>query len=713
MKYFTTLLFLIIFLNFSSQVISAEEKEILVKLKADSEEIVSQYQVAKDEGVSHKILAIPEEEYDETLKKLESDPRIEYVEEKIPFHYLTNDSFIVHQQSDFQLINVSQAWEQYNPKKKPIIAVLDSGVDVFHRDVTNKIYKPYNVLNSSSNVRDNVGHGTHVAGIVGAETGNGIGVASIVKDAYLMPVKVGDEFGGSNLSLAQGINYATENGATIINISLGSYEYSKVVHEAVQHAVEKGIFIIAAAGNDGTNSKMYPAAYKEVLGVAAIDSKRDRLTDFSNFGDWVDVSAPGSSIFSTCSKGIISPFKDCEVTDDYMYSSGSSMSSPMVASMAGLLSSQDPELTNHQKRHIIEESSNIDSSDAVKYKHGRVDVLSSLELYHSENRLSGKTSVHTSSEIAKYGWDTVERAELKPTEKDMNTELLNRSGKYALLASNQSFSDSLAASALAAKLDAPIFLTFPNKMYDVTASTMHELGVTDVILLGGENAIPKEIERLLKQEFNILRLSGTDRFSTSVEINDYVAKQGGEVIITSGMDFPDALSISSYASTSQIPIVFVHKNGIPDKTEEFLQKYNFETAYVVGGTAAVSDSIFKELGKLSNPIRISGKDRYETNVEIINYFDKGQSKEVIFATGKSFPDALAGGILASKQNAALLLVNKEQIPTSIKKYLIDKVENSREVVEFQTLGGTIAIPSNVKWKLDNLIYESYYEGKYE
>jgi cell wall-associated protease len=704
-----TLTFIIFFL-FSS-IAAAEEKEIIIKMKENVQFNAFSTNSSTQTEDLFEIIKVKEEDLQGKLEALREDPRIEYIEEEIIFHYTNtvNDLYFNNQKKDFSILQVVEAWKQSNPVEKTVIAVLDSGVNVNHPDLRNRIVKPHNVLDSSASPTDNVGHGTHVAGIAGAQTNNNLGVASIAQNVSVMPIKVGDLNGATNSNIVKGIQYAVKNGASIINLSLGSYDYSEAVHDAIKSAVAQGVLIIAAAGNDGESAKMYPAAYPEVLAVGAVDSQTEQLAGFSNYGDWVNVTAPGVDLYSTCVKGAVEPFDECKTSNPYMHSSGTSMAAPMVASLAALLKSEAPSLSNKQNRYIIEQTSNLNSRDTELYQYGIVNAKSAIDLLQNENRLSGKTSVATSIALAQYGWLGVEKSQLAPKESELNKALLKKEGKFAILASNQSFPDSLAASTLAAQLDAPIYLTFPNRLDGETITELKGNGITDVIVLGGTVTLTDSIVTSLEAKgFNPIRLRGENRYATAVALNDYVAKKKGEVIIASGQDFPDALAISAYAALMDLPIVFVENDKIPAETAQFLEKYQFSRSYVIGGTAAISEELLKEL---PNPTRISGADRYETTIAIHEYF-KEQYNEIqgyFFTTGRNFPDALAGGILSARTDMPILLVDPKRLPQPVKSYLEESGASDRSDLIFRIIGGKAAVSTDVKWQIDQIFYDQYYQ----
>ena len=221
-------------------------------------------------------------------------------------------------------VEAAQAWEVTAGSPSVNIAILDTGIDLDHPDLANKIMSNAN-FGSSPTVDDIHGHGTHVAGIAAAMTNNGIGVAGVGCNSTLMNVKVlGDNGSGTYSSVASGIIWAADNGAELINMSLGGSAASSTLEDAINYAWSNGVIVVAAAGNSGSTTPMYPAYYANCMAVAATDYN-DARASFSNYGDWVDVAAPGASIYSTLRNS------------GYGYMSGTSMASPHVAGLAALV----------------------------------------------------------------------------------------------------------------------------------------------------------------------------------------------------------------------------------------------------------------------------------------------------------------------------------------------------------------------------------------
>ncbi|MBD3286693.1 S8 family serine peptidase [candidate division WOR-3 bacterium] len=228
---------------------------------------------------------------------------------------------------------------------------------------------------------DDCGHGTHVAGIVGARFNNVIGVAGQCSDTtLLMPIKALNADGGSIDWIVRGVDYAVSNGASVINMSLSGVE-SVTLHNAIISAYAAGCVLVAAMGNENTDEPSYPAAYPEVIAVGATDFNDERAlgwgedgTGGSNFGDHIDVVAPGDTILSTY------PGKS------YHWMSGTSMATPHVSGLAALMRAHDPSLTNNEIRAILHNTSDDEIGLLAEdesgfddyYGHGRINDYSAL-----------------------------------------------------------------------------------------------------------------------------------------------------------------------------------------------------------------------------------------------------------------------------------------------------------------------------------------------
>ncbi len=233
-----------------------------------------------------------------------------------------------------QRIQAPEAWKQ-SDGRDVIVAVVDSGVDLNHPELRDRLVPGYNFWEDNDTPADRCGHGTHVAGIVAASANNGEGIAGISYGAKLMPVKVmADECYGTYSRLIAGILYAVDAGARVVVITSGAYIYSPMLHDAVRYAHDQGALVIAAAGNDGTDRPFYPAAFDEVVAVAGAD-QFDGSYYRTNHGPHIDIAAPAVEIIS-------SYWANGQST--YAILSGTSMAAPHVAGTAALALALDPEL---------------------------------------------------------------------------------------------------------------------------------------------------------------------------------------------------------------------------------------------------------------------------------------------------------------------------------------------------------------------------------
>jgi len=266
----------------------------------------------------------------------------EFIEYAEPNHVYRALDFIPNDpnwnnQWALQKVQMPKAWEISQGRSEVIIAVLDTGVDYTHPDLASKVIqdKDYDFINNDNDAMDDHGHGTHVAGTAAAATNNGIGIAGVCPQCRILPIKVLDSQGfGSDATVAQGINYAVNQGAKIINLSLGGASCSETLAQAINGAFEKGVLIVAASGNSGKKTTMmYPAASPRVIAVGATD-QNDGETTYSQRGPGLDVLAPGEGIVSTVP------------LNGYGSLSGTSMAAPHVAGVAGLLWSRNPAWCN-------------------------------------------------------------------------------------------------------------------------------------------------------------------------------------------------------------------------------------------------------------------------------------------------------------------------------------------------------------------------------
>lgn len=318
-------------------------------------------------------IKVPEKQQERFLRLFSRSPLVEYAEPdyEVQAFEVPNDPDF-GKQWGMTKIESPQAWDLTHGVPKVNIAILDTGIDKDHPDLASKVEEWVN-FTSSGTLDDLYGHGTHVAGIAAAKTDNELGVAGLGWDSQLLSVKVLNDQGAGYLSwVADGIIWAVDNGAKVINLSLGGSRGSSTLERAVKYAWKKGVVLACAVGNSGSQSRTYPAYYKDCIATAATDSD-DKKPSWSSYGSWVDVAAPGDKIYSTF------PNHSSKMgVKNYGYGSGTSMATPHVAGLAGLLFGSDGTLTNSDVRSLIEENAEPISGTGKYWAYGRINAYQSV-----------------------------------------------------------------------------------------------------------------------------------------------------------------------------------------------------------------------------------------------------------------------------------------------------------------------------------------------
>lgn len=327
---------------------------------------------------------------DAALARLRKRSDVEYAEPVYVLRaYSTPNDSSYSRQWSLPKIQADRAWDAWQPQSKITLAIIDTGIEVTHPDLVNVFLRDsggnvvgYNALTNVATgaaANDDNGHGTHCAGTAAGQVNNAKGIAGVAgwnpavansnTFVQLMPVKVLDSRGdGTDADVAEGIIWAADHGARVISMSLGGAGSSTTLSNAVSYARNRGVVIAAAAGNDGSSVRAYPAAYTGVISVGATDSN-DTLAYFSNWGSWVKVAAPGVSIYNTYPGG------------NYATMSGTSMATPLVAGEAAALLAQNPGLTIAQVESLI--VGNVDpyspfNGQSLGTGAGRINVYKAL-----------------------------------------------------------------------------------------------------------------------------------------------------------------------------------------------------------------------------------------------------------------------------------------------------------------------------------------------
>ena len=304
-------------------------------------------------------------------------------------------------------------------------------------------------------------------------------------------------------------------------------------------------------------------------------------------------------------------------------------------------------------------------------------IPSNKVLAATTQRLQGSDRYETSISISKSGWETSDNV---------------------ILASGFDFPDALSAAPLAKQLNAPILLV--GKTLDTAINNeLSRLQVKNVFIVGGEGIVSKSIkDQLSSKGITVTRLSGNDRYETSLSIANYIVDKfdiGTQIVVASGVGFPDALSIAPIAASKGMPIVLSPKDVLPASVKKYITDNKVTKAYIIGGTGVISAKVMQGFPLAE---RVWGEDRYKTNVAVLNRFVMDLSFDNVYiATGIGFPDALSGSALASKNSSPIILMGKT-LSISTVDYMILKLPS---INKLWVLGGEDVVPQSV---LTNNVY---------
>lgn len=600
-------------------------------------------------------------------------------------------------QWNFPIVGAPAAWDA-TTGDGVTVAVIDTGVSPGPDLACGSFVDEFDALTSMSGpgtADDWLGHGTHVTGTIAQCTDNGTGVAGLAYNATIMPIKALGPAGGPASAVADAIVWAVDHGADVINLSLGwscSGTWAEqpdcvqpVVSAAIEHAVNRDVVLVAAAGNDASCTPTvgwvaFPANHPDVIGVAATDAV-DGIAHYSNCGLDLSMVAPGGDVAADENSdgnpdGILQETFD---SGGYglFWMDGTSSAAPHVAAAAAMLRATAPHVPAIGIRKALEAAA-VDLGETgfdPVYGAGRLDIAASLQSpYLRVARLSGSDRYATAVAVS---------------------EAVLPDGPTVYLATGEGFADALAAGAVAGAASAPILLVRHD--WPVPWQTHTELNrraPAEIVLLGGPGAVSDEVRTWLESFIApVRRLGGADRYDTARLIAEDAYPTGvTPVVVANGETFPDGLVAGAFAAGLGAPVLLTRAGALPDPTREALTAMNPDTVYVIGGDAAVAPAVVADIEAETGAavVRLAGSDRYATAVAISSASHPTGADTVYLATGVDFPDALSGGPAAATEGAPLLLVRPDDVPAVVQAELL-RLAPRRIVV----LGGTAAVADTV------------------
>lgn len=538
----------------------------------------------------------------------------------------------------------------------PIIAVLDTGVDATLGLPGTRILPGWDVIMNQPHYGDVAAdpHGTLVAKVAAAEADDGYGTAGVCPSCEILPFIVIDDLSFMDdpavtaLDIAIGIDFAVEDGAEVINISLGSPLADPYTDAAAREAVDDGVAVVASAGNEGISARNYPAGYPEVVAVGGL-AESGAAHWATNYGDWVATAAPFT-----------------HPVGQYGTADGTSFSAPMVSGAIALGVGLDDSVEPLDMVEAIAETGADHDAFA-----GTLRADAAFEAARGEDaggqpgdsdegaeevstvRLAGADRVLTAAEIAETEWD--------------------RDTDVAVVATATDFPDALTAGA-ALRGEGPVLLA-TDEAPVATTEVLEALAVDEVLIAGGEAAVPVPVEEELAARHRVTRVAGGDRVGTAAQLALERFSEASEAVVVDAQSQGQALEGAAMAARRGVPALLALSDELPSITSEALDELEASSVVLYGEfDETVEDALADEF-----EVTLADPD-----------LPPAAAEEALVARADDLADALAGTALAGAREAALVRLDRDGLTDQQQEHLA-----TVSPTQLTVLGGDVALPDEI------------------
>jgi subtilisin family serine protease/putative cell wall-binding protein len=635
---------------------------------------------------------------DQVLSELRADPSVEYAEpdyavalaDDVSVAVAVNDPKTGGQYSLDQM-RVRDAWS-LSTGGAGIVAVLDTGVQMNHPDLAGRILPGYDFVNGDADASDDNGHGTWVSGIIAANANDGYGIAGISWRDRILPVKIMNGTGsGSTSDLSSGIIWAANNGATVINMSVGGFPYAQYVQDAVNYAWSKGAVLVGAAGNNGRQEDYYPASFANVVSVSATQVD-DEFAHWSSYGAKVDVSAPGASVQTT--NCYTCTYAGHDTWGSHTYISGTSFATPNVAGVIALIRARYPSWTPQQvvDRLFATVDDRGYAGYDIRYGRGRVNAYRAVGGSPSALGLLGGDALEGNNTLGSarlIGLNTTTRPSIYPAgDVDVMAVDVPRAGRLEVRVTGVVDTRAYPYNRSTLPVD-PIVELFN------TAGTL--LRRVDNEWESGTELATADVSgptRILVRVSNFYANGNRGAYSITPSFVDNVrpvvsgrgpvdgavnVSYDGAVVTASFSEPVGGVSSSSVQLRDPSGVVPASVSWDASGNRAVLRPSRAlapETKHTVSVTGSVVDQAGNALAATSwsfttgkGAPRVSGVDRYATAAALSGSAFGAGVPVAYVATGANFPDALAAGPAARVGGGPLLLTMPSQVPDATRSEL--------------------------------------------